>query len=117
MQEKFSNSAAKRKALQSIKNVREKIAALDYVCSGTVVSSMVKCGKANCRCATDRLARHGPYYQWNRMKNGKLIHSTVTSEQAQQLRRAISAYRSVQKLLRQWEEETAKILEIRQSRK
>ena len=117
MQEKPSTSAAKRKAARRIAEIRQRIVAVDYVCSGTVVSSMIKCGKANCRCATDQSARHGPYHQWNRMKKGKLVHSTVNAEQAQQLRQAIGSYRAIQKLLREWEEEITIILEIRQRRK
>jgi hypothetical protein len=117
MQEKPSTDAAKRKAARRIEEIRRKIASMDHVCSGTVVSSMIKCGKANCRCATDRSARHGPYHQWNRMRNGKLIHSTINTEQAEQLRQAIGRYRTIQKLLRQWEQETATILEIRPRRK
>ena len=51
------------------------------------------------------------------MKKGKLVHSTVNAEQAQQLRQAIGSYRAIQKLLREWEEEITIILEIRQRRK
>lgn len=109
--------AAKHKAQRRIAQIREKIAAMDHVCSGTVVSTTTKCGKPNCRCATDPSARHGPYHQWNRMTGGKLIHSNISSEQAQQVRQAIRGYRTVRKLLRQWEEETAILLGINKPRK
>lgn len=51
------------------------------------------------------------------MKGGKLIHSSISSQQAQQVRHAIRSYRTVRKLLRLWEEETATILEIKKPRK
>ena len=40
---------------------------------------MMKCGKPNCRCANDPAARHGPYYEWGRMRAGKLVHRYVTT--------------------------------------
>jgi hypothetical protein len=108
MQEKSSITKKKQQALQRIKTLRAKIFEIDHICSGTVVKSMLRCGKTNCRCASDPDARHGPYFQWNRMKKGKLAHSTITPEQALFFQKAIVNYRYVLKLLKRWEEESRK---------
>ena len=113
MQQKSSKSASEDSALKRIERIRRKIVETDYVCSGTIVTTMNTCGKTNCRCATDPSARHGPYHQWNRMKQGKLIHTTVNAEQAQQLRQAIKNYRAILHLLRDWELETAKVFDVK----
>ncbi|NOZ78701.1 MAG: hypothetical protein GXP48_05885 [Acidobacteria bacterium] len=89
------------------KELRQKIAAMDFVASGTLHVRTKVCGKKNCKCATDPTKRHGPYHEWSRRKNGKLLHKILTPEQAQLVERAISNYRQIQKLLAQWEEETA----------
>lgn len=117
MQEKSPVKGQKQKILERISLIRKKIAAMEHVCSGTVVASRIKCGKPNCRCASDDSYRHGPYYQWNRMKKGKLVHSTVNADQAQQLKLAIMSYRTILKLLRAWEEETSKTFGIQKKRK
>ena len=59
-------------------------------------------------------ARHGPYYEWRRMRAGKLVHRYVTEQQAQILRQAIDNYRQVKTLLRQWEENTERLIDAKQ---
>ena len=112
MQEK-STLKKEQRAFARIVVVRSTIAEFDHVCSGTIVKSMLTCGKPNCRCATDPAHRHGPYYQWNRMKKGKLLHSTITENQAFILQRAINNYRRIKKLLKNWEEETRKVAGVK----
>ena len=74
---------------QRIKQTREKIgrirAALteiEYLCSGTLLERTKVCGRPGCRCAQDPLARHGPYYEWGHLKDGKLVHRVITPQQA-----------------------------------
>lgn len=98
-------------ARQRIAALREKIASVELLCSGTLVERMVKCGKPNCQCATDPSARHGPYYQWGRMRGPAAAHRYVTPEQAKVLRQAIDNHRLVKKLLRAWETESERIID------
>ena len=69
-----------------------------------------KCGKPGCRCATDPSARHGPYSEWGHMRGGKLVHRSVTAEQAALLEQAIANYRKARKLMQSWEAETEKLI-------
>lgn len=104
-------------AYERIEHIREQILSFQHACSGTVVTIRNTCGKPTCRCATDPSARHGPYYQWNRMKKGKLVHSSITEEQAVKIRQAIKNFRAILRLLRAWEEECAKIFDVKKRRK
>lgn len=90
-----------------IARIREELDRLGLVCRGTVVRRTKVCGKPACRCAKDPEARHGPYYEWNRLRGKKLVHRTVTASQARALLRAIRNARRLRRLLRQWEEESA----------
>jgi hypothetical protein len=83
--------------------IRKEIAALDFVVSGTLHHRTKVCGKPTCRCANDPAARHGPYYEWGRMRHGKLVQSTVTPAQAKLLERAITNHQRVKTLLADWE--------------
>lgn len=100
-----------------ISSARNDLAAMEYLCSGTLLERMMKCGKASCRCQKNPAARHGPYYEWGHMQDGKLVHRYVSPEQAELLQRAIANHHSVQKLLRTWETQTERVLDARYPRK
>ena len=107
-----THSAKKvKQARERIARIRESVGSIDYLCSGTLAKRMKLCGKPGCRCAQDPAARHGPYYEWGHMHDGKLVHRTVSPQQAVVLRLAIVNYRKVKKLLRAWEVETERLIE------
>lgn len=99
-------SSRRRAIRQRTQELRLAISALDYLAGGTLLARTKTCGKANCRCASDPDARHGPYFEWSRMKDGRLVHSTVSKQQADLLERAIANFREVQDLLKTWHDET-----------
>ncbi len=100
-----------RAARNRIERLRSRLGEFDYLCSGTLLERTKLCGKPNCRCAHDPAARHGPYYEWGHMKEGKLVHRQVSAEQAELLRQAIENYRAVQQLLREWEAQTEQLID------
>ena len=102
---------ALQRARERIDSIRTSLAGFELICSGTLSQRMMTCGKPNCRCATDPAARHGPYYQWIRMRAGKPAHRYVSEQQAQILRQAIDNYREVKTLLRDWEENTERLID------
>jgi hypothetical protein len=94
--------------------IRKAISALDYVASGTLHTRRKRCGRPNCRCAKDPKALHGPYYEWNRWIDGKLVHRIISAEQAEIVERALDNLKEVKRLLTLWEHQTAEeILEDR----
>lgn len=101
---------------QRIERVRQRLAEIDFVCSGTLATRKMACGKPTCRCHTDPEARHGPYNQWGHMKGGKLVHRYVSDEQAVALRQAIINFRELKKLLRTWETETERLIDAKYPR-
>lgn len=94
-----------------IARLRAAIAAVELLCSGTLLRRTKLCGKAGCRCAHDPAARHGPYWEWGHMKGGKLVHRMLSPRQAALLRPAIANYRKVMRLLRAWEVETERMID------
>ena len=85
---------------------------MTFVVSGTLLSRTKTCGRPNCRCAVDENARHGPYYEWNRRQNGRLVHKTISDEQAKVVAHALADYKKFLKLISKWEALSAeKILE------
>ena len=101
-------------ARKRIEHIRAALPEFDLVCSGTLVRRMIKCGKPNCRCASDKDARHGPYWQWGHMRSGKPTHRHVSEQQALVLSKAIDNYRQIKKLLKAWEDNTERIVDALQ---
>ena len=106
-----------KRALERIARIREALSAIDYLCSGTLLQRTKVCGKPGCRCAQDPSARHGPYYEWGHMKGGKLVHRTVSPEQATILQLAIANHRKAKKLMQAWEDETERLFDAQAPRK
>ena len=104
-------TVTQKQARERIRVIRAAIAQIDYLCSGTLLKQLTRCGKAGCRCAHDPAARHGPYYDWGHMQTGKLVHRRLSAAQAELLRLAIANYRKVKKLLRAWEAQTERLID------
>ena len=99
-------------------DIRHTINSFDFVSSGTLHVRTKVCGRPNCRCAIDPDARHGPYYEWNRRLDGRLVHRVVSQEQAKLVKRAIDNYREVKRLISRWEAETVEeILKMKKDKK
>lgn len=107
---------ARNAANLRIRRIQEQILAIDYVSSGTLVTRTKICGKPGCRCASDPEARHGPYYEWGYMKDGRQVHRMLSAEQATILKQAIANYRTVRRLLREWERQTLRVLDAQTPR-
>jgi hypothetical protein len=98
--------------LGQIANIQRQVSALTLVCSGTLLCRMKVCGKPTCRCAHDPAARHGPYHEWSRLVDGRLVHSVVTPQQAKLLRLAILNRRRILRLLRKWEAKSIQLINV-----
>ena len=113
MQNKVGRPSLRPVPGTAVKRLREQIARLDWVCPGTLLKRWKLCGKPNCRCAKDPAARHGPYYEWSRWKDGHLRHSVISSEQARFMEKALAQHDRVLRLLRRWSEETVRAMKTK----
>jgi hypothetical protein len=105
-----ANSAKSR---EKIAQIQRTLSDMEYLSSGTLLKRMKVCGNPRCHCASDRAARHGPYFEWSYLKAGKLRHRTLTPEQAEIMRSAIANHRKAKKLLRAWEAQTLHLIELK----
>ena len=103
-------SAAKLRIQQQILEIRAQLANFDLVCPGHLLKRTKVCGKPTCRCATSPEYRHGPYYEWTRWENGRLVHTTLPPHQAKEVERAIKNHRAVARLLADWSRESEKLI-------
>ena len=85
---------------------------LEYFCKGTVLKRMMKCGKANCACASDPAKRHGPYFELTYKANGKTVNLKLSPEEAPLYKAASIRYRKLKTLLRRLEKLSQSILRL-----
>ena len=72
---------------------------IEYFCKGTVLKRMMKCGKAQCACASNATKRHGPYFELTYKANGKTINVKLSPEAAPLYKAAALQYRKLKTLL------------------
>ena len=92
------NASLERHA-QRFLELRRGLEQIDYFCKGTVLKRMMKCGKAQCACATDASKRHGPYFELTYKANGKTVNVKLSREAAPLYRAAAQQYRKLKTLL------------------
>ena len=59
----------------------------------------MKCGKAQCACASDATKRHGPYFELTYKANGKTVNVKLSPQAAPLYRAAAQQYRKLKILL------------------
>ncbi|HLB86485.1 MAG TPA: DUF6788 family protein [Terriglobales bacterium] len=72
---------------------------IGFFCKGTVLKRMMKCGKAQCACASDATKRHGPYYELTYKANGKTVNVKLSPQAAPLYKAAAQQYRKLKTLL------------------
>ena len=73
---------------------------------------MMKCGKANCACASDPAKRHGPYFELTYKVNGKTVNLKLSPEAAPLYTAASMRYRKLKTLLNRLEKLSQSILRL-----
>ena len=91
------------KTLQrTIARIKRQITELGALRPGTLYSRYSVCGKPGCRCARKRKPqKHGPYHYLSYIFEGKSHTEFIPAEQLQQVRKEVSNYNRLIKLVKQ----------------
>jgi hypothetical protein len=95
---------------QRFQELKRGLDQLEYFCKGTVLKRMMKCGKAQCACASDPDKRHGPYFELTYKANGKTVNVKLSPEAAPLYKAASLQYRKLKTLLTRLEKLSQTIL-------
>lgn len=85
---------------------------LGFISPGSLISRETSCGKPGCRCGGDPPRRHGPYWQWSRLKDGKTLSRRLDEKEADLYRQWIANKHHLDAVIAQMEEISAKAGEI-----
>jgi len=64
---------------------------------GSISTARSTCGKPQCACHQDPAKRHGVYYRWTGILEGKRTTKTLSKEEAAECQASIQNYRQLQK--------------------
>jgi len=103
-------STSPERHAQRFQELKRSLDQLEYFCKGTVLKRMMKCGKAQCACASDPARRHGPYFELTYKVNGKTVNVKLSPEAAPLYRSAALQYRKLKTLLGRLEKLSQTIL-------
>jgi hypothetical protein len=94
-----ARNASLERHTQRFLELRRGLEQIDYFCKGTVLKRMMKCGKAQCACASDATKRHGPYFELTYKANGKTVNVKLSPAAAPLYRAAAQQHRKLKNLL------------------
>jgi hypothetical protein len=94
-----ARNASLERHTQRFLELRRGLEQIEYFCKGTVLKRMMKCGKAQCACATDPSKRHGPYFELTYKANGKTVNVKLSPEATPLYTAAARQYRKLKTLL------------------
>lgn len=103
-------SALLERHAQRFRELKRDLQQVEYFCKGTVLKRMMKCGKAQCACASDDTKRHGPYYELTYKANGKTVNVKLSPQAAPLYQAAAQQYRKLKKLFNRLEKLSQTIL-------
>ena len=103
-------NAALERHTQRFLELRRGLAQIECFCKGTVLKRMMKCGKAQCACASDATKRHGPYFELTYKAEGKTVNVKLSPQAAPLYRAAAQQYRKLKTLLQRLDKLSKTIL-------
>ena len=103
-------SAQLERHTQRFHELKQGLDQLEYFCRGTILKRVMKCGKAQCACASDPAKRHGPYFEVTYKDNGKTVNVKLTPDSAPLYKAAVQQYHQLKTLLHRLEKLSHTIL-------
>jgi hypothetical protein len=107
---RVEHSALLERHTQRFRELKRGLSQIEYFCKGTVLKRMMKCGKAQCACASDPAKRHGPYSEVTYKDHGKTVNVKLTPESAPLYKAAVQQYHQLKTLLHRLEKLSQTVL-------
>ena len=105
-----ARNASLERHTQRFLEIRRDLERIAYFCKGTVLKRMMKCGKAQCACASDSTKRHGPYFELTYKASGKTVNVKLSTQAAPPYKAAAQQYRKLKTLLNRLDKLSKNIL-------
>lgn len=103
-----------KKLLKKIEKIKQKIALLGEMRTGSLTKQYNVCGNPNCRCKDKKNPeKHGPYYQLSFTRYGKSSSEFVKTEDLMEIKQHIKNYKKFMELKDEWIDLSIQIAKLR----
>ena len=76
-----------------------RLSQVGFLWHGSIHARWLTCGRADCPCAKDPQARHGPYIYWTSKENGRSVARLLHSPEAEILAKWVQNRQELEKTL------------------
>ncbi len=97
--------------MNQIGRLKSRITSKELILNGTLSKRYKQCGKESCRCHTEKVHWHGPYWIWTRKVERKTVTKTLSNEQALVVKKAIKEMKDLNVVIKKWQIQSSKEIE------
>ncbi len=96
-----SDSQTLQRFRSQFHDVAAQLADIGFIWNGSISERWLTCGRADCECATDPRARHGPYRYWTTKQKGKSVARLLHPPESEILQEWVKNRKEVDRILRE----------------
>jgi hypothetical protein len=89
-----------------------RVAGIGFLWHGSISERWLTCGRADCECAKDPRARHGPYLYWTSKEKGRSVARLLHPPESDILQEWIDNRKEVDRIVRQMYRLSNKALKV-----
>ena len=99
--------------LQSLyRDMAARVASIGFMWRGSISERWLTCGRADCECAKDPRARHGPYVYWTSKEKGRSVARLLHAPESDILQEWVSNRKELNGILREMYRLSHKALKV-----
>lgn len=83
------------------RDMAARVASIGFIWHGSISERWLTCGRADCECANDPRARHGPYVYWTTKEKGRSVARLLHQPESQILQEWLSNRKEMDGILRE----------------
>jgi hypothetical protein len=80
------------------KRAGERLVEVGDIRQGSLYERSLKCGKGECRCASDKSYLHGPHYFLTKKVEGKTVQRTIPKQAVESTKKQIAKFQEFRRL-------------------
>jgi hypothetical protein len=83
------------------RDLAARLAGIGFIWRGSITERWLTCGRADCECAKDPRARHGPYLYWTSKEKGRSVARLLHPPESDILQEWVNNRKEMDGILRQ----------------
>lgn len=94
------------------RDMAARVASIGFMWRGSISERWLTCGRADCECAKDPRARHGPYVYWTSKEKGRSVARLLHPPESDILQEWVNNRKEIEGILREMYKLSYKALKV-----